>query len=112
MALPLYAHAFEKARPPSLSAVPLLRHGAVLSPGPSYQQPLTFPIGLCCKAGALDKLEAFASFNGPDFYGMSRNSDTVTLLRQPWAIPLSYKFGDAEVRPMWAGQTIDWAVVS
>ncbi|CAA6672997.1 unnamed protein product [Spirodela intermedia] len=39
------------------------------------------------QAGALDKLEAFASFNGPDFYGLPRNSSTITLKRSPWKVP-------------------------
>eukprot|EP00192_Tetraselmis_astigmatica_P025426 CAMPEP_0117680750 /NCGR_PEP_ID=MMETSP0804-20121206/18546_1 /TAXON_ID=1074897 /ORGANISM="Tetraselmis astigmatica, Strain CCMP880" /LENGTH=305 /DNA_ID=CAMNT_0005490323 /DNA_START=530 /DNA_END=1447 /DNA_ORIENTATION=+ len=73
VALPLYAHAFEKA-------------------------------------GKLDNLEGFASFNGPDFYGLPRNTDTVTLTRQEWVIPESYEFGDTTVRPMWAGETIQWVV--
>mmetsp|Transcript_29834 Transcript_29834/g.76530 ORF Transcript_29834/g.76530 Transcript_29834/m.76530 type:complete len:388 (-) Transcript_29834:324-1487(-) len=62
------------------------------------------------KAGALDKLEGFASFHGPDFYGLPRNSSTVTLRRAPWTIPGEYTFGDTVVRPMWAGETVEWSV--
>ncbi len=126
------------------------------------------------EAGALQHLEAFASFNGPDFYGLPRNTggrpghrawampvraigqptllasctvlwwvrcchacpgptapaarmqrpftppcppcpahaDKVTLRRQPWTVPASYEFGDAEVVPMWAGQECPWTVVA
>lgn len=64
------------------------------------------------EAGALQHLEAFASFNGPDFYGLPRNTDKVTLKRQPWTVPASYAFGDAEVVPMWAGQECPWTVVA
>ena len=64
-------------------------------------------------AGALDRLEAFASFNGPDFYGLPRNEGgTVTLVKRPFAIPSEYAFGGggATVVPMWAGQEIAWQV--
>eukprot|EP00850_Spirogloea_muscicola_P013621 SM000093S24432 [mRNA] locus=s93:334101:336770:+ [translate_table: standard] len=60
--------------------------------------------------GALDKLEAFASFNGPDFYGLPRNSETVTLSRAPWRVPASYPFGEGIVVPFAAGETLAWAV--
>ncbi|MDP2006457.1 MAG: dihydroorotase [Rubrivivax sp.] len=59
-------------------------------------------------AGALDKLEAFASFHGPDFYGLPRNSGTVTLKRQTWALPETLPFGDATIKPLRAGETLNW----
>ncbi|HXD05277.1 MAG TPA: dihydroorotase [Burkholderiaceae bacterium] len=59
-------------------------------------------------AGALDKLEAFASFNGPAFYGLPRNAGTVTLERKPWVLPESVPFGEAELKPLCAGETINW----
>jgi len=62
------------------------------------------------QAGALDKLEGFASFNGPDFYGLPRNSGSVTLVKQDWTIPDSYSFGGSVVVPMWAGETLSWKV--
>lgn len=62
------------------------------------------------QAGALDKLEAFASHNGPDFYGLPRNSSKLVLRRRPWAVPETYQFGEGVVVPMWAGQTCEWAV--
>eukprot|EP00850_Spirogloea_muscicola_P018389 SM000168S02588 [mRNA] locus=s168:24799:27353:- [translate_table: standard] len=60
--------------------------------------------------GALDKLEAFASFNGPDFYGLPRNTETVTLSRAPWRVPASYPLGEGTVVPFAAGETLAWAV--
>ena len=63
------------------------------------------------QAGALDKLEAFASFNGPAFYGLPRNSGTVTLKRETWTAPESYPFGDALVKPLRGGETLGWRLV-
>ncbi|MFW1676969.1 dihydroorotase [Pontibacter sp. JAM-7] len=60
---------------------------------------------------ALDKLEAFASFNGPDFYGLPRNSDQITLERAPWTVPATYPLGDSQLVPIRAGETIHWRVV-
>ncbi|CAI5516619.1 unnamed protein product [Closterium sp. Naga37s-1] len=62
------------------------------------------------QAGALDKLEAFTSFNGPDFYGLPRNSRRITLIRQPWAVPDSYPYGEGNgsLVPMLAGEQLDW----
>ncbi|WP_105171244.1 dihydroorotase [Pseudoalteromonas sp. T1lg24] len=62
------------------------------------------------EAGALDKLEAFASFNGPDFYGLPRNTDTVTLEKDTWQVPESYPLGDDVVVPIRAGDEITWKV--
>ena len=59
-------------------------------------------------AGALDRLEAFASFNGPDFYGLARNVDRVTLKREPWTMPSDYPFGAERIVPLRAGETIQW----
>ena len=58
--------------------------------------------------GALDKLEAFASFNGPDFYGLPRNTGTVTLKREPWTLPAAVAFGDAQLKPLRGGETLNW----
>ncbi|NMH64918.1 dihydroorotase [Shewanella salipaludis] len=61
---------------------------------------------------ALDKLEAFASFNGPDFYGLPRNTDSITLVKADWSVPESYPLGDTCVVPIRAGETIAWQVKS
>jgi|SRR5262252_3416243 dihydroorotase len=63
-------------------------------------------------AGALDRLEAFASFHGADFYGLPRNGDTVTLAREPWTVPAEYPFGDEAIVPLNAGATMRWRVVA
>lgn len=62
-------------------------------------------------AGALDKLEAFASENGPRFYGLPLNEDRITLKKQAWQSPDRLQLGDDEVHPLTAGQSIDWQVV-
>lgn len=62
------------------------------------------------QANALDKLEAFASLNGPNFYGLPVNSDTVTLVKQDWQVPASLAFGDNQVVPIRANETIGWQV--
>lgn len=61
--------------------------------------------------GALDKLEAFASLNGPAFYGLPVNEQTITLTRQDWQVPQSYSVegGDA-LSPFLAGETAAWQV--
>ena len=63
-------------------------------------------------AGALDRLEAFASFNGADFYGLPRNAGTVTLRRQDWQLPETMPFGDATIKPLRAGETLHWRLVA
>jgi dihydroorotase len=59
-------------------------------------------------AGALDKLEAFASFHGPDFYGLPRNTKILTLLRQPTSVPDRFPFGTDTLIPLRAGETVRW----
>jgi dihydroorotase len=62
-------------------------------------------------AGALDKLEGFASFHGADFYGLPRNSDTITLKREEWLVPESYEFGGEKLVPLRAGEKVAWKLV-
>lgn len=62
-------------------------------------------------AGALDKLEAFASFHGADFYGLPRNQDRITLKRENWTPPESFAFGEALLKPLRSGETLPWRVV-
>jgi dihydroorotase len=59
-------------------------------------------------AGALDQFEAFASFNGPAFYGLPRNAGTVTLRRQAWTLPESLPFGEATLKPLRGGESLAW----
>ena len=58
--------------------------------------------------GVLDKLEAFASFNGADFYGLPRNTDTITLVKEAWTAPESLPLGGGRIVPLRAGETIQW----
>lgn len=58
--------------------------------------------------GILDKLEAFASFNGADFYGLPRNTDTVTLVREPWTMPENLPLASGGIVPLKAGETVNW----
>jgi dihydroorotase len=63
-------------------------------------------------AGALDRLEGFASFFGPDFYGLPRNTGSITLVKNDWTVPDSYPLGNSQVVPMQAGQTLHWQLKS
>jgi len=58
--------------------------------------------------GALAQLEGFASFHGPDFYGLPRNPGSVTLERATWSAPDSYPFGAAQLKPLAAGEALAW----
>jgi dihydroorotase len=64
------------------------------------------------RAGALHRFEHFASFNGPDFYGLPRNTGTVTLRRETWTPPESFRFGEAELKPLRSGETLAWRLQS
>ena len=61
-------------------------------------------------AGALDRLEGFASLHGAKFYGLPPHGDTVTLVREPWTVPDAYPFGDGTVVPLRAGERMRWRV--
>ena len=60
---------------------------------------------------ALDKLEGFASHFGADFYQLPRNQDTITLVREPWTAPSSLAFGEQQLIPLRAGETLNWRVL-
>ena len=60
--------------------------------------------------GKLAQLEAFASFNGADFYGLPRNKGTITLKREAWTPPESFQFGEAELKPLRSGEALPWRV--
>jgi dihydroorotase len=61
---------------------------------------------------ALDRLEAFASFHGPDFYGLPRNTTAITLERQDWRSPVTVPFGEAELKPLRGGEVLPWRLTS
>ena len=63
------------------------------------------------QAGALDRLEAFASHHGADFYGLPRNHGTITLARDAWTVPDRYPFAGGELVPFGAGGRLAWRVV-
>jgi dihydroorotase len=63
------------------------------------------------QADALDKLEAFASFHGADFYGLPRNRERIVLRREPWRVPASYPFGEQALVPLRAGEEMAWRLV-
>jgi dihydroorotase len=60
------------------------------------------------EAGALDRLEAYASFRGADFYGLPRNTDRITLQRREWSVPDELGFGETTVVPLAAGEKLPW----
>lgn len=60
------------------------------------------------QAGALDKLEAFASFHGADFYHLPRNTDRITLVKESWSVPEQLTFGDEFLIPLRAGERVCW----
>lgn len=62
-------------------------------------------------ADALDKLEAFASYNGADFYGLPRNQGTITLKKENWTPPESFAFGETELKPLRSGEVLPWRMV-
>jgi dihydroorotase len=62
-------------------------------------------------AGALERFEAFASFNGPAFYGLPRNQERITLRRSPWQLPERVPFGEADLKPLRGGETLAWQLV-
>ena len=59
-------------------------------------------------AGALERLEAFAAEHGADFYGLPRNTERLTLIKDAWEVPPSYRFGAEELVPLRAGERIGW----
>jgi dihydroorotase len=61
-------------------------------------------------ANALDKLEGFASFFGADFYGLPRNAETLTLVRQPSEVPARLPFADDHLIPLRAGEQVAWSL--
>ena len=64
------------------------------------------------RAGALDRLEGFASHHGADFYGVPRSADKVTLRRESWTVPAEYPYAGQAVVPLRAGERVHWRVSS
>jgi len=88
-----------------------------------YSAPAALPLYAAAfeAAGKLENLEQFASFSGPDFYGLPRNDDKITLSKTKWRVPEEYRFGEEKdghveganvVVPMGAGSELAWQVVS
>jgi dihydroorotase len=77
-----------------------------------YTAPIALPLYAEAfdAAGALDRLEAFASHYGADFYGLPRNADRVTLTRERWTVPDAYPFGEHALVPLRAGEVVGWRV--
>ena len=63
------------------------------------------------QAASLDKLEGFASFHGADFYGLPRNSQTITLHKEQWRVPETVGFGEHKLVPLRAGEHVTWKLV-
>ena len=63
------------------------------------------------EAGALDKLEAFASFHGADFYRLPRNRETLTMVKEPWTVPAEFSIEDDALVPLRAGETVFWQII-
>ncbi len=61
--------------------------------------------------GRLDRLEGFASLHGPDFYGLPRHTDTITLQREAWTVPETVPYGDAALKPLRGGETLNWKLL-
>ena len=78
-----------------------------------YSAPAALPLyaEVFENAGALDRLEAFASMNGAAFYGLPRNRDTVTLVREAWRVPDALPFADGTIVPLRAGEDVRWRVL-
>jgi dihydroorotase len=63
------------------------------------------------QAGALDKLEAFASLNGPAFYGLPVNTGTITLKREAWTLPNTVPMGESQLVPLNGGEQVNWKML-
>ena len=61
---------------------------------------------------ALHQLEGFASVHGPAFYGLPRNTGTITLQRESWTTPESFRFGEADLKPLRGGEALPWRLVA
>jgi dihydroorotase len=64
------------------------------------------------EAGALGRLEEFASFRGADFYRLPRNRDSITIERRRWTLPAEVRFGESTLVPLAAGEMLPWRLAS
>ena len=79
-----------------------------------YSAPVALPLYAEAfeDAGALGRLEAFASLYGPAFYGLAPNTDSITLVREKWRVPDTLPFGDQTIVPLRAGEELRWQIAS
>jgi dihydroorotase len=79
-----------------------------------FTAPVALPMYADCfeQAGALERLEGFASFHGADFYRLPRNQDRITLRRAAWQPPADLPFGADRVAPLGVGETFGWKLAS
>ena len=89
-------------------AAPLKEHAAACAGCYTALSALELYAAAFDAAGALDKLEGFASFFGADFYGLPRNAGQVTLRRKPWTLPETVPFGAMPLKPLCGGETLAW----
>lgn len=77
-----------------------------------YSSPVALPLYAHAfeQVGHIDRLEAFTSFYGADFYGIPRNKEKITLVKEAWTVPEAFEFGEQVVLPMFASQRLDWVV--
>ena len=64
------------------------------------------------RANKIDMLESFASHHGPDFYGLKRNTESITLEKNSWVVPESYKLANSEIVPFFGGRSLSWRLLT
>ena len=64
------------------------------------------------RANKIDMLESFASHHGPDFYGLKRNTESITLEKNSWVVPESYKLANSEIVPFFGGRSLSWRLLA
>ena len=82
-----------------------------LAAAPPFTPPTPPSNSIFEQAGALDKLEGFASFYGADFYHLPRNAQSVTLRKQEWQVPATIGFGEHQLVPLRANEMVKWKLV-
>lgn len=64
------------------------------------------------RANKIEMLEGFASHHGPDFYGLKRNTESITLEKNSWVVPESYKLANSEIVPFFGGRSLSWRLLT